>query len=92
MSVIFCLGFDDFPGLETVRGTEDLLTEFMKFAGVVVGEVSICFSFCEKLPARNTVETVVVPESVSFSESFSPNSLSSVKVGKKFLLAFLKLR
>ena len=72
-------------------GTEDLLTEFIKFAAVEVGEVSFSFSFWEKLPPRYTVETVVVPDSLSFSESFSPNSLSSVKVGENFLLAFLKM-
>ena len=68
--------------------TEDLSTDFIKFAAVVVGEVSFSFSFCEKLLPGKNVETVVV----SFSESFTPNLLSSVKVGKKFLLAFLKLR
>ena len=62
----------------------DSSNDIIKFAAVGVGEVSFSFSFCE----RNNVETVVV----SFSESFTPNLLSSVKVGKKFLLAFLKLR
>ena len=78
---IFSLRFDDFPDLETVRGTEDLSRDFIKFAAGGVGELSVSFSFCEKLKPGNTVETGVVPGSLSFSESFSPNLLSSVKVG-----------